>query len=108
VTLMQIWIDPQTNQIRAVYRPGPYTGKAWAEKGLVPATVKDTANVGRDHKVVRDERGAIVGYAESVNPVQPTPRPPRVDPRDAKIADLEAATTLLLSRLDKLESDVRK
>lgn len=84
---MQVWYDPGTNEIKAVYS-GQYSGATWA--GLGYQVFESPGLLGRDL-----EPGAIIAIdgAGNLSVVTPAPVPTLPVKRDFK-AELRAAGTL--------------
>lgn len=84
---MQIWYDPKTFQVEAIYRGCAYGGTLRQENGQVPIDVSDDFKMPDGSKISRDARlvlrdGQIVAVEPNPNPYQPTPSVPDPTPEE--------------------------
>lgn len=102
---MQIFIDPSTKQVMAVYKGCRADPSAWP--GCVEKYAPDNMPASRDLKVTLDGEGEVTAWEASENPVKPAPRKKAPTPTEiiveaAKAAgltlDLEAAKQRLSAK----------
>lgn len=76
---MQIWYDPVTMQVTAIYRGCTYGGEARQKQGHVAIDASDYLPLTLDHRIVLRD-GEVFDWVDSPNPVQPAAVPAPRDP----------------------------